>query len=425
MRRLVALAASLLLFGSVPYSATAEEWSMFRGPHNDGAANIENVPAEWSLEKGLFWQAELPGPGNGSPVIWKDRVFVTAAANEGKQRWLNCYDLAKGAELWSAKVEYAGVETTHETSPNAPTTPATDGEIVVVFHGSAGLIAYDLDGKEIWKRDLGKLEHIWGFGGSPILFGDLVLLTTGPGTRAFLIAVDKTSGETRWEKSYPAMISKKADEFRGAWSTPVVIEEVDGEQKRSLALFSLPGMLVALDPRTGDEVWRCEGLTELQYTSPVVGDDLIVAMSGYGGSALAVERGGQGDVTEAKRLWLHTDRKEIPQRIGSGVIVDGYLYVINEPGILWCMNPRTGEKLWEERLGRNSWSSLCYVDGRLYSVDWAGTTFVIEPHPEKLVLLSKNPTDGMTRATLAFAPGKVVQRTWEKLYCFGEAAKPK
>jgi outer membrane protein assembly factor BamB len=288
---------------------------------------------------------------------------------------------------------------------------------VVAFHGSAGLFAYDLEGKELWKRDLGKFEHIWGFGGSPILVGDLVLLTTGPGTRAFLIAFDKNSGETRWEKSYPGMVSKKADEFRGAWSTPVIVKE----QGRALALFSLPGMLVALDPQTGDEVWHCTGLTELQYTSPVVGGDLIVATSGYGGSALAVERGGQGDVTETKRLWLHTDRKEIPQRIGSGVIVDGYLYVINEPGILWCMDPRTGEKLWEERLGRNSWASLCYVDGRIYNVDWAGTTFVIEPNPEKLVLLSKNPADGMTRATLAFAPGKVVQRTWEKLYCFGEA----
>lgn len=421
MRRLVALVFSLVVVCSVAASAGAEQWSMFRGPHNDGAANIEDVPVEWSLEKGLLWEAALPGPGNGSPVIWNDRIFVTAAANEGKQRWLNCYDLTKGTEVWSAKVDFAGVETTHDTSPNAPTTPATDGEVVVAFHGSAGLYAYDLDGKELWKRDLGKFEHIWGFGGSPILVGDLVLLTTGPGTRAFLIAIDKKSGETRWEKTFPGMTSKKPDEFRGAWSTPVVIEE----QGRPLALFSLPGMLVALDPQTGDELWRCEGLTELQYTSPVVGDDLIVAMSGYGGHALAVERGGQGDVTDTKRLWLHTERKDIPQRIGSGVIVDGYLYVINEPGILWCMNPKTGEKLWEERLGRNSWSSLGYVDGRIYSVDWAGTTFVIEPNPEKLVLLSTNPSDGMTRSTLAFAPGKVVQRTWEKLYCFGHAADGK
>ncbi len=181
----------------------------------------------------------------------------------------------------------------------------------------------------------------------------------------------------------------------------------------------MPKQLIAFDPRTGETVWHSQGLSLLAYTSPLVSDEAIVAMSGYHGPAIAVRPGGTGDVTESHRLWQQENKN--PQRVGSGVLVDGNVYIFNEDGIAWCLNAVTGERRWEKRLGGRSWSNMSCVDGRIYAINMDGTTFVLAASPDKCQVLAENHLDEMVRASHAFSDGKIFIRTYQHLWCIAES----
>lgn len=393
-------------------TAAAEDWPAWRGPRGNGHSDETGYPLEWSATSHVKWKVALPGPGNSTPVITGQRVFVSCASQEGRQRGLLCLDRDNGSILWQQRVAYTEPEPTHATNPYCSSSPVTDGQRVIVWHGSAGVHAYTLEGANLWSRDLGEFRHAWGNGSSPLLYRDLVILNAGPGLSAFVIALDKLSGADVWRRDFPDMVSAKLDEFRGSWSTPV-IAHCGGQDQLCL---SLPLRLHALEPLTGRDIWSCEGLGKLIFTTPLVDDDVVVAMSGYGGPALAVRPGGQGDVTRTHRLWIHEESP--PQRVGSGVLVDGYAYILNEPGIAWCLDVATGDVLWKQRLGTGpSWSSLCYADGRLYANNMEGTTFVLAPDHTECTVLAKNELGETMRASLAFSGGQIFARTHEHLYC--------
>jgi outer membrane protein assembly factor BamB len=416
---LIALAVGTFLLAQI-LPALADNWPAWRGPAGTGIAAEKNVPLRWSPTENVKWKVELPGPGNSTPIVWEEQVFLTCANEGGKERGLYAYDRQTGNLKWSQVVPYDKPETTHDTNPACSASPVTDGEQVIAWHGSAGVYAYDLQGKELWHRDLGSFEHIWGNAASPVIYKQMVLLSCGPGLNTFLIALDKASGEELWRVTPPEATSEKLDEFRGSWSTPVLHAGENSDE----FLLSLPNRLVAFDPTTGAENWSCQGLSKLAYTSPLVGEGVAVAMSGYHGPALAVKTGGKGNVTETHRLWLHTEK--IPQRIGSGVIVAGHIYMLNESGVVWCLDLKSGEMKWEERLGTRggkSWSSISYVDGRLYVLNMGGETIVFEPNPEKLVVLAENPLGELTRSSLAFSNGQVFVRTYKHLWCIEEKAE--
>jgi outer membrane protein assembly factor BamB len=251
---------------------------------------------------------------------------------------------------------------------------------------------------------------VWGYGSSPLIHENLVILNFGPGLNTFIVALDKKSGDEVWRQEYPAMKSAELGEFHGSWSTPVVHKF--GE--RTLLLLSLPEKLRAVDPKTGADVWTCDGPSKLVYTSPLVAGDVVIAMCGYGGPAIAVKGTGTGDQTE-NRLWIHPRN---PQRVGSGVIVGDYLYILNEPGNAWCLDPKTGDRKWEQRLGMgNSWSSMTYVDGRIYILNTAGTTIVLDPSPDECKVIAENKLGELTRGSHAFSNGQIFIRTYEHLYC--------
>jgi outer membrane protein assembly factor BamB len=379
-----------------------------------GISAEKSAPLEWSPEKNIAWKVKLPGPGNSTPIVWGDRVLLTCASPDGKERGTYCYDRKSGELKWKQVVEYTEKEPTHNTNPACSASPVTDGERVVVWHGSAGLYCYDLDGKELWKKDTGKVEHVWGYGSSPVIYKDLVILNAGPGLNVGILAFNKTSGEEVYRKTFEGMQSEKLDEFRGSWSTPVIYN--DGQ--RDVMLVSLPEKLRALDPATGEELWSCGGPSKLYYTSPLISGNVIVAMCGYGGPAMGVRDGGSGDVTATNRLWLH-DMKN-PQRVGSGVVVDGHVYILNENGVAWCIEAETGKILWEERLGGTAWPSAVFAAGRVYFTNMDGTVYVIKPSPDKCELLATNKIGELMRATPAFSDGQIFLRTYENLYCIAE-----
>lgn len=409
----LAVAAALLPSAGVG-SVRGEDWPEWRGPRGDGASQETGLPLKWSTTEGVVWKRPLADPGNSTPIVHGGKVFLTQAQEKGAKRGLACFSAADGRPLWNCDVEGRTDEPTHATNPLCSSSPATDGERVYAWLGSAGVIASTLDGKLLWKRDLGVFTHIWGFGGSPVLYENLLILNCGPGERAFVVALDKATGKTVWE--VPGVTSK-ADAFKGSWCSPRLVRQ-GKDSGGDLLLVGQPGRLVAYDPATGKETWSCRGLTDLVYTSPMVGEGAAVAMSGYHGKALAVRLGGAGDVTETHRLWNTADGVKEQQRIGTGVVLDGRVFSLNEPG-LECLDLLTGKSLWKKRLGVANWSSILHAEGRLYFVDQAGTTHVVAAKPE-LEVLSENRLEETTNASIVAADGGLFVRTHRHLWRLGK-----
>ncbi len=199
------LASGLLIAAtiSITVPAFASSWPNWRGPEGNGVSLDKNLPLKWSNKENVRWRVELPGPGNSSPIVWGDRVFVAQAVEKENRRTLMCFDRANGKLLWQSGITYTESEPTQESNPYCSGTPATDGERVYVSFGSAGVFAYDLAGKEIWHRGLGKLNHMFGNAISPVLHGNLCILNFGPDEKARLVALKKDSGETAWEIDPP------------------------------------------------------------------------------------------------------------------------------------------------------------------------------------------------------------------------------
>lgn len=414
MMRVLCLVVLLLAAAS---AATAGNWPAWRGPLGNGYSDETGLPLTWSATENVRWKTPLPGPGNSTPIIWGDRVFLTQSLDRGgRQRAVICLDRRTGKILWQQSITFDGEETTHADNPYGSASPVTDGERVIAWFGSAGAVCYDFEGKELWRRDLGRFEHIWGNASSPLLYRDLAIFNCGPGERTFLLAVDKQTGKDVWKVEIPGgSFGEKSTDWSGSWSTPVLVR-VKG---RDELLLSWPEAVRAYDPRTGRDLWSCQGLTKLVYTSPVATPEVVVAMSGYGGSALAVRPGGSGDVTATHRLWREP---RSPQRIGSGVIIGDYFYVVNAPGTAECIEWKTGKSLWTERIGFASWGNLVYAAGRLYVTTKQGETVVMAASP-KFEILARSPLAEPTLASIAVSQGDLFIRTYNHLWCIQSPAK--
>ena len=442
-----------------------------------GVALEKDLPQRWSKTENVRWRVELPGPGNSSPIVWGDHVFVSQSVQKENRRTLMCFDRMTGKLLWQSGVTYADPEPTSENNPYCSGSPATDGERVYVCFGSAGVYAYGFDGKEAWHRDLGKLNNGFGNAVSPILAGDLCILNFGPDAKARLIALNKQTGETVWEVEPPKPDEAElqassprgpggpggpgggpggpgrgpgdrggfgpggpggpgdgrgprgggpggpggrggVDPARGSsWSTPIVINTGGREE----VILSTACRLTAYDPASGRQLWMSKGLGPSIYTSPVWGEGKVFAMTSGpgGGGAIAVKPGGSGDVTESQRGW-RLDR--LKSAIGSGVIHDGHLFLIGSDGVALCLDMTSGKTIWEERLQGSgprgsSWSSMLLADGRIYVPNQSGDVFVLRAAP-KFEVIATNSVGEPTNASLAASNGEIFMRTDQGLWCF-------
>lgn len=431
MRRAI---IALLTVVAVAPAALADNWPGWRGPTGQGLCVEKGVPLTWSAKENVRWKVKLPDSGSSTPVIWGNRVFMTQASEKDKwpakggkggqggpaiarKRSLMCFDRADGSLKWQRDVIYEELESTHPTNPYCSASPITDGERIVVSHGSAGMYCYDFSGKELWKVPVGKLEHDWGNASSPILYEDLAIQWCGPGERVFLLAVNKKTGAKVWQHDEPAT---EAKDYIGSWSTPI-IAKVNGQDQ---LLLGVPKTFKGFDPKTGKVLWTCAGLGNLVYTSPLFsrtakGDDIAVQFSGFGGPALAVKLGGAGDITK-DRLW-HIN-KQNPQRIGSGVIVGDHIFMLSENGTPQCFELTTGKEVWEvkERPGGGAWGSMVHADGRLYICDRGGSTMVFAADPKKFELLATNRLNEHVDASIAISNGDVFIRSFKHLWCIGK-----
>jgi len=420
------LKALVLVLGL--HAAFAGNWPTWRGENALGISKETKLPLKWSANENVLWKVALPERGNSTPVVWNEKIFLTQAV--GERRTVMCLDRRSGKTLWQSGTSYNEPEETHETNPYCSASPVTDGDRVIAWFGSAGVFCYNMNGKELWRVDLGKQSHMWGFASSPVIHGDLCLMYFGPGETAALLAVDKHTGKEAWRvKDPPIEKRKRTDGFRGqeekgvvgSFSSPILVEA----NGRTELVMSYPQLICAYDPKTGRELWRCDGLSELIYTSPIGGEGVVVGMGGFDGTAVAVKAGGKGDVTATHRLWRHERTKN---RLGSGVVHEGRVYVLNTPGIAECIELKTGKTLWQERVRgagptSESWSSMVLAGDRIYVLNQSADTVVLKAGPKFEVLAVNALENELTNASHAISEGQIFIRTHKHLWCIGEGAK--
>ena len=423
------IAGVLLVAVLLPAVAFCENWPEWRGPRRDGTTTEKNLPLKWSVTENVKWKAALPGPGNSTPIVWENKVFVTQAVEDEGKRLLMCFDRTSGKKLWEKGTVYAGKEVSHDTNPQCSSSPATDGQRVIAWFGSAGVFCYDLDGKELWKRDLGKHEHEWGYAASPVIHGDLVFLNFGPGKNSFLVAMKKESGEEVWRYDIEEKHSKdRKDGFAGqdsgvtgTWSTPIIVK---AEEREDLVM-TVGDKMIGLDPKTGKEIWFCRGLNPLIYSSPVFGEGLIVANGGFHGPDMAVRPGGKGDVTATHKVW---EGGRTANRLGSAVIKDGHMFLPTMPGMAECIELKTGKTIWNERIRgsgakNDTWSSMVLAGDNIYVVNQSGDTIVLRASPKFEILQVNSIGNEMCNASIALSDGDIFIRTHENLWCVSGATR--
>lgn len=436
MKVLFVLAVCLGLFSG----ASAQNWPSFRGANGAGLGDGSDPPAVWDAEKSIniLWKTPIPGLGHSSPVIWGERIFVTtsvssdanskfvhgltqtgASANDNsKHSWrVYCLDQKTGRVIWE-KVVYEGAPKVqrHVKASYANPTPATDGRHLVVSFGSEGLYCFDIDGRLLWKQDLGILDggwssdadFHWGFGSSPIIYKHLAIVQCDTQTQSFVAAFNLNNGKRVWQT---------AREEDSSWSTPTIFETGDHAELITSGTRYYRGY----DPLTGKELWRMADGVDVKIPTPVVAHDLIF----LGGGSLdvkhpfyAVRTGVKGEIkpeTDSKSVvWKNA---QIRPHIVTPIVYEDYLYVCTDNGILTQYHAKTGEPTFRARLGSGGSFSASPVaaDGKLYFASEDGDVFVVKAG-SSFELISRNTVGEVIFATPAISSKMIVIRGQHHLF---------
>jgi outer membrane protein assembly factor BamB len=390
----------------------AEEWPEFRGPTGQGHSTERNIPLEWSESRNIAWKTPLPGTGWSSPVVANGKVWLTAAVkdrNGGSLRAL-AYDVATGRELVNAEVfRVRSVDPLNPKNTRASPTPILDGDRVYVHFGADGTAALTTTGEIVWKTKFDyQSQH--GDGGSPALYGELLILNCDGDDEAFVVAIEKQTGKTRWKTA-------RRQPSAQAYSTPLVIRTGDRDEVISVGAYRA----TAYDPATGREIWRVsypvrfpDGFSNVMR--PVYGAGLLFISGGFNiPSFIAVRPDGTGDVTKTHVAWTLMRGAPLTP---SPLVVGTDLYLVNDSGIALCLDARTGERYWQQRLNGNYSASPVFADGRIYFLSEEGTATVIEPGHQFREVAS-NRLDGYTLASIAVSNGSMFIRSDTHLYRIG------
>jgi outer membrane protein assembly factor BamB len=377
--RLFAGVCLVLVTGFASPGMSAEPWSRFRGPGGQGRHNGP-LPVKWSASENVVWKTELPGPGGSSPIVFGDRIFLTSYSGyavpgvpggdlSALTRHVVCLQRADGKTLWKKDVPAAQPEQAKVRDHGyASSTPLADADRLYVFMGRSGVFAYNHDGKELWRADVGSGTHGWGSAASPVLYKDLIIINASVESSA-LIALNKATGKEVW----------RAAGMKESWNTPILVPVAGGKEELVVAIL---GKVLGLDPATGEKLWSCATDIGWYMVPSLVHDkDVIYCIGGRTGGGLAVRAGGRGDVTASHRLW--TLKKG--SNVSSPVLHEGHLYILHENlGMAVCVEAATGRVVYEERIpgAGQFYASTLLADGKLYGVARRGGVFVVAAKPQ-------------------------------------------
>jgi outer membrane protein assembly factor BamB len=427
--------------------AHAQNWPQFRGPGAAGVVEGSPAATTWNAEKSqnTRWKTKIPGLGHSSPVVWGNKIFVTTAVTSGKdetrfglygdvapvkddpQHTWKVYALDKqtGKVLWE-QTAFQGLPKVkrHPKSTHSDSTPVTDGKYLVALFGSHGLYAYNLNGKLLWKQDLGVLDagwfydpdYQWEHGSSPVIYRDLVIVQADVQKDSFIAAYYLKNGKLAW---------KTPREEISSWGSPTVYE---GKTRAEL-ITNGSKAIRGYDPATGKELWRLTPNSEVTTPTPFVAHDLIFVTSGYAPiqPIYAIRPGASGDISLKDGKDSSASIAWSKQRGGpympTPVVYGDLLYTCSNQGVLTAYNAKTGERVYQERLGGKGGAftaSPVASDGKIYLSSEDGDVFVVKAGP-KYELLATNPVGEVMMATPAVSDGLVIVRGINHLFAFGEA----
>lgn len=467
----------LLCMGQAVPPVAAGEWSQFRGSNATGVVESSSLPVRFGPHRNLVWRASI-GPGQSSPVLTRDRIFLSAVEEE--RLWVICLDRSGGDLLWKQEVPRPRSEVMHRANGPASPTPVTDGSNVYAFFGDFGLISFDAEGRERWRLPLGPFINPMGQAASPILADGRVLLICDQESGSFFVAVDQVTGRVLWRVERPG--------FTRGFSTPVLYRP-KGEELQ--VLVSGSHQLTAYSVESGEEIWWLRGLTWQMKSTPVI-DREVLYLNGWAGGAddgdqeevasfadvlserdadgdgrlsqqelaglrlrwdfgrldldrtgfledrdwriyrakrsarngaLGIRLGGKGDMTASNLLWRV--QRSLPN-VPSPLLYQGILYLMKEGGILTALDPSNGSVLKQDRIREalgTYYASPVAGDGKIFAVSHEGKVSVIRAGADWQVL-SVNDLGSECSATPAISEGRLYIRTREHLYCFGEHRPP-
>jgi outer membrane protein assembly factor BamB len=390
----------------------AEDWPQFRGPGGQGHSAERGVPLEWSESRNVVWKTPVPGLGWSSPAVAGGRVWLTTATEDPRRpgpvslRAL-AFDVETGREVVNVEVFQMRGPLLNPKNSHASPTPIVEGDRVYVHFGMNGTAALTTSGEIIWKTTLPYASQ-HGSGGSPIVYGDLLIVSCDGHDAAYVVALDKHTGKTRW-RTY------RRRPFDQAYTTPLVIRVGDRDQILSIGAYRA----AAYDPESGKEIWRVGYPVEDGFSNvprPVYGHGLVYITTGFQQPVLiAVRVDGEGDVTRTHVAW--TLRRSVPYT-PSPLLVGEELYLVSDLGVATALDAKTGEIRWQQRLGGNFSASPVFADGRIYFQSEEGVTTVIAPGKE-FRPLAKNTLDGWTLGSMAISGGAIYLRSDSSLYRIG------
>lgn len=390
-------------------AARAEEsWPQFRGPGGQGHSDATDLPESWSEQENVAWKTAIPGRGWSSPVILDRQVWLTTAEDSGRVLRAVCVD--QGEIIHNVEVfQVEKPAELHATNSHASPTPVLETGRVYVHFGTNGTACLDTtSGSVLWKNEELHLDHQVGPGSSPILFNDLLIFNCDGTDVRFVVALDKQSGRIAWKTDRSGEILKPRDQHK-AFCTPLIVAA--GGKVQSIN----PGAdrVSSYDPATGEELWyvRYDGFSNVPR--PVFGNGMVYISTGYMKPVLlAIRPEGNGDITKSRLAWTYS--KQVPTK-PSPILVDDRLYMVNDAGLMTCLDAKKGKEIWTERIGSQFSASPIYADGKIYLCNEEGQTVVVKPGPE-FEQLAVNQLDGMIMSSPAVAGKALYLRTDTHLY---------
>jgi outer membrane protein assembly factor BamB len=403
----------------------ADNWPQWRGPQRNGLSAEKNLPVKWSETDGVAWKLQMPALSGSTPIVWGDRIFLNVAdalPDTGQKPSLHlwCVDRASGTILWQRDLG-GGNHMQRKQNQSTPS-PVTDGTNVWVMTGTGILKGFDFAGRELWARDIqkdyGRFGLNWGYGSSPLLHGDSLYVQVLHGMRtddpSYLLRIDKATGKTLFRVERPTTARMESPD---SYTTPALL------QYNNVTEIVLTGgdVVTGHDPATGKELWRADGLNPTNdpnfriVASPVVFGDLIIAPTRER-PMLALKAGGRGDVTKSHLLWTFDMGPDVPSPVTDGK----HVYVINDRGIMACLEARTGREIYaRQRLKPGTYSaSPVLADGHIYVTNEDGLTSVVKAGPEFQVV-AENDFNDYTLSSPAVSNGQIFFRTTKYLWAIG------